>query len=151
MLFAAALDIHSKKERMCDSMNPIIWQYVGIFFAALTAILIGLLLWRRRELRRMEAMGAAKIIAPWGFDLLTKLLDAYAVGNYFGRDSVTRVIHEIIDELKGGGLPAMLKKIGWKVVEGVFLKNEDDRKRLQGLLDTTAASVSDLQAPPAAL
>jgi hypothetical protein len=128
-------------------MNPVIWQYVGIFFATLAAILIGLLLWRRRELRRMNAMEVAETLASWGFDLLAKLFRAYAVGNYLGKDSVTRVIHEIIDEIKGGGLPAMLKKVGWKVVEGVFLKNDDDRKRLQTMLDTTAAVVNNLTPP----
>jgi len=132
-------------------MNPVIWQYVGIFFATLAAILIGLLLWRRRELRRMEAMAASKLIAPWGFDLLSRLLDAYSVGNYFGKDSVTKVVHEIIDEIKGNGLPAMLKKVGWKVVEGVFLKNEEDRKKLQTMLDTTAAAVNDLTPPTPAV
>lgn len=130
-------------------MSPLVWQYVGIFSAALAAILIVLLLWRRRELRRTHAMEVAEVLASWGFDTLAKLFRAYAVGNYLGKDSVTRTIHEVIDEIKGGGLPSMLKKIGWKVVEGVFLKNSDDRLRLQTLLDTTAAgaAVSALTPP----
>jgi hypothetical protein len=109
--------------------------------------------WRRREVRRMRANDVAREIGPWGFDHLSKLLTAYAIGNYFGADSVTRVTHEIIDELKGGGLPAMLKKIGWKVVEGVFLKNPDDRLRLKNLLDAAAilAPKSELTPPPPAL
>jgi len=95
----------------------------------------------------MDAMTTASTLDAWGFELLAKLFRAYAVGNYFGKDSVARVIHEIIDDVKGGGLPAMLKKIGWKVVEGVFLKNADDRKQLKTLLDTTALSVNTLSPP----
>ncbi len=134
-------------------MTPLIWQYVGIFFAALAAILLFLLFWRRRELRRMRAMDVAREIGPWGFEHLSRLLTAYAVGNYFGADSVARVTHEIIDELKGGGLPAMLKKVGWKVVEGVFLKNADDRSRLKDLLDAAVklAPKTELEPPPPAV
>jgi hypothetical protein len=134
-------------------MTPLIWQYVGIFFAALTAILLFFLFWRRRELRRMRAMDLAREIGPWGFDHLSRLLTAYAVGNYFGADSVTRVTHEIIDELKGGGLPAMLKKIGWKVVEGVFLKNPDDRTKLADLLAAASllATRAEIAPPPPTL
>ena len=130
-------------------MSPLFWQYVGIFSASLAAILIGLLLWRRRELRRMEAAECAAVVKAWGFDLLAKLLTAYSVGNYFGKDSVTRVVHEIIDEIRSGGLPAMLKKVGWKVVKGVFLTNAEDRKILADLLAATSPSLT--VEPPAPL
>jgi len=132
-------------------MSPLIWQYVGIFLASLVVLLIGLLLWRRRELRRTRAIEVAEILASWGMETLAKLFRAYAVGNYLGKDSVTRTIHEIIDEIQSGGLPAMLKKVGWKVVEGVFLKNPEDRTRLQTLLNTTTASAvlaSPVPPPP---
>jgi len=131
-------------------MSPLTWQYIGIFSTALAVLLAGLLLWRRRELRRYEAMEVAQEVAPWGFDQLTKLLNAYAIGNYIGKDSVARVIREIIQELKGGGLPNMLRKIGWKVVKNVFLQNADDRKELRALLsvaDATAVKTPPIEPP----
>lgn len=117
-------------------LGPVVWQYAGIFFAGLTAILLGLLLWRRRELRRYRAMEAADEMAQWGLSRLAKLLRAYAVGNYFGADSVTRVTHQLIDDIQSEGLGTMLRNVGWKVVENVFVKDEDDRKRLVKLLET---------------
>ena len=119
-------------------MGPVFWQYVGMFFAALAAILLGLLLWRRRELRRYRAMEAADEMAQWGLTRLAKLLRAYAVGNYLGADSVTRVTHQLIDDIQSEGLGAMLRTVGWKVVENVFLKGEDDRKKLAKLLQTSS-------------
>jgi hypothetical protein len=113
------------------------WQYVGIFSAALAAVLLVLLLWKRREDRRYRAVELADTLALWGFDRLAKLLRAYAVGNYFGANSVGRVTREIVDDMRSGGLPTMLRSIGWKVVEGVFLKNSDDRAKLMELLTTT--------------
>ena len=114
--------------------GPVFWQYTGIFCAVLAAILLGLLLWRRRELRRYRAMEAADEMAQWGLSRLAKLLRAYAVGNYFGADSVTRVTHQLIDDIQSEGLGTMLRTVGWKVVENVFVKDEDDRTRLSKLL-----------------
>jgi len=128
-------------------MNPVIWMYLGIFSAALAAILLGLLLWRRREDRRYRAIELADTLSAWGFDRFAKLMRAYAIGNYLGANSVTRVTHEIVDDLLGGGLPAMLRSIGWKVVEGVFLKNDDDRAKLQKLL--AVPTVKTKVQPPA--
>jgi ATP-dependent Zn protease len=134
------------------NMTPLVWQYIGIFSTALAAILLGLLLWRRRELRRQRAIEVGNEIAPWGFEHLSRLCTAYAVGNYLGRDSVTRELHAIIDEVKAGGLPTMLKKVGWKVVKGVFLVNADDRKELRKLLDAADAvpTVNVVPPPPVA-
>lgn len=118
-------------------LGPVFWQYLGIFSAALAAILFGLLLWRRRELRRYRAMEAADEMAQWGLSRLAKLLRAYAVGNYFGADSVTRVTHQLIDDIQSEGLGTMLRSVGWKVAENVFAKDQDDRKRLRKLLETS--------------
>lgn len=118
-------------------LGPVFWQYTGIFSAALAAILLGLLLWRRRELRRYRAMEAADEMAQWGLSRLAKLLRAYAVGNYFGADSVTRVTHQLIDDIQSEGLGTMLRNVGWKVAENVFAKDQDDRKRLLKLLEVS--------------
>ena len=128
-------------------MNPVIWMYVGVFSTALAAILLFLLVWRRRELRRTTAGMLANKCAEWGLTQLARLFTAYSIGNYFGTDSVTRVLHEIIDELQEGGFEKMLKKVGWKVVEGVFLKDGDDRKKLRALL-TSAETLSASEAVP---
>jgi hypothetical protein len=117
-------------------LGPVFWQYAGIFFAALSAILLGLLLWRRRELRRYRAMEVADEMAQWGLARLAKLLRAYAVGNYFGADSVTRVTHQLIDDIQSEGLGNLLRNVGWKVVENVFVKDPEDRKKLAKLLET---------------
>jgi hypothetical protein len=116
-------------------LGPVFWQYAGIFSAALAALLLGLLLWRRRELRRYRAMEAADEMAQWGLSRLAKLLRAYAVGNYFGADSVTRVTHQLIDDIQSEGLGTMLRNVGWKVVENVFVKDQDDRRKLLKLLE----------------
>ena len=128
-------------------MEPVIWMYVGIFSTALAAILLGLLLWKRREDRRYEAMAAYEELAPWGIEPLNKLLSAYAVGNYFGKDSVVRAIRQIVQDLKAGGLPAMLRKLGWKVVKGLFLTNAEDRKELRTLLDAAEAATHVVGSP----
>jgi hypothetical protein len=132
-------------------MNELlVWQYIGIFFAALAAVTLFLYGWGRREERREKAGELAVTMNEWGFEHLAKLLRAYSIGNYLGKNSVTRTVHEMIDELKtDGGLRAMLKKIGWKVVEGVFLKNADDRTRLQTLLtaSTTIAQATGVTPP----
>ena len=130
-------------------MNPVTWMYIGIFSTALAAVLLGLLLWRRREDRRYEAMAAYETIAPWGIEPLNRLLSAYAVGNYFGKNSVVRAIREIVQDLQGNGLPAMLRRLGWKVVKGLFLTNADDRKELRALLDAADAVKSKAVETPA--
>ena len=133
-------------------MNELLfYQYGFIFFAALAAVTLFLYGWGRREERRTKASELAVTMAEWGFDLLAKLLRAYSIGNYIGANSVARTIREIIDELQtDGGLKAMLKKIGWKVVEGVFIKNADDRTRLQTLLTASEAlTAATAVTPPA--
>jgi hypothetical protein len=71
------------------------------------------------------------------------------VGNYLGADSITRVTHQLIDDIQSEGLGTMLRSVGWKVVESVFVKDEDDRKKLLKLLEasspeqTTKKSVPD--------
>lgn len=131
-------------------MEPLYWQYVGIFASALAAVLLVLALWGRREDRRTIASKLAVKCAEWGLTQLSRLFMAYAIGNYIGKDSVTRVLHEIIDELQDGGLEAMLRKVGWKVVEGVFLKNDADRSKLQTLVAASAKAVSpETVTPPA--
>jgi hypothetical protein len=123
-------------------------MYIGIFSTALAAVLLVLLLWKRREDRRYRAIELADTLSKWGFDRFAKLLRAYGIGNYFGANSVTRVTHEIIDDLQGSGLESMLKNIGWKVVEGVFLKSDVDKEKLKSLLAAAAVS-APVAVPPA--
>ena len=111
-----------------------IMQRISMFAVVFAAAMLFFYLWGKREERRYKAQAVAKKLHEWGFVLLAKLFDAYAVGNYIGKNSVGRCIREIIDEIQSGGLPAMLKTIGWKVVEGVFLKDDNDRARLTELL-----------------
>jgi len=115
-------------------MNPVIWQYIGIFSTILAVVLLAALVWRRRELRRYEAMELADKFAEWGLDPVVRLLRAYAVGNYIGKDSIGRVIRELIADLKSGGLESMLRRIAWKIIKNVFLENADDRAQLTKLL-----------------
>ncbi len=114
--------------------NLEIMQRISMFAVAFAAAMLFFILWGKREERRYEAQETAKLMDKWGFGLLTKLFDAYAVGNYIGKNSVGRCIREIIAEVQSGGLPAMLKNIGWKVVKGVFLTNDEDRAKLKKLL-----------------
>jgi hypothetical protein len=115
----------------------LIWQCVGIFFAALAGVVLFLYFWHRREQRRDRAIELYAILDKWGFSQLARLAKAYSIGNYLGADSVGRVTREVVEELTSGGLPAMLRKIGWKVVEGVFLKCVEDREKLVKLLADT--------------
>ena len=109
-------------------------QRISMFAVAFAVTMVFLFLWGQREERRTRAMEIVAILRKWGFDLLAKLFFAYGIGNYIGKDSVSRIIREIYSELTGSGLPTMLRKVGWKVVEGVFLKDEKDRARLTELL-----------------
>ena len=132
-------------------MSPTVYMYIGVFSTALAAILLFLLVWRRRELRRTKAGKLASKCEGWGLEHMQRFFLAYSIGNYFGADSVTRVVHEIIDELQAGGLEKMLTKVGWKVVKHIFLTNGDDRKELRTLLDAAeAVKTSVVEAPPPA-
>ena len=114
--------------------NIEIMQRICMFAVAAAATALFLLFWGKREERRYKALKVAEKLEAWGFTLLSKLFRAYAIGNYIGKDSVGRCIREIIDEIQSGGLPAMLRTIGWKVVKGVFLTNDEDRAKLKELL-----------------
>ena len=115
-------------------ISPVVWQYIGVFSTILAVLLFGMLLWRRREERRLEAMEASHTLYAWGMVLMAKILSAYAVGNYIGKDSVGRGIRELIAEIKEGGLGKILRKVGWKMVKNVFCKDADDRKELEKAL-----------------
>lgn len=117
--------------------HPLFWQYFGIACAACVVVLVILTLWGRRERRRSRAIELVGILDAWGFTQFARLVKAYAIGNYIGEDSFGRVAREIISDLLGEGLPKMLRKVGWKVVEGVFLKDKDDRLKLTKLLEDT--------------
>lgn len=111
-------------------MVSTIWLYIASFFIALAAVLLFFLLWRRRELRRQRALEVLRKIAPWELAYLPDILEAYAIGNYFGRDSVTRKIHELIDDIQAGGLDKILVRLGWKMVD-VFIRNPETLNQLR--------------------
>jgi len=122
-----------------------LWMYVAVFCIALAAVLLFFLAWRRRELRRKRALEVLRKIAPWELAYLPDILEAYATGNYFGRDSVTRKIHELIDDIQAGGLDDILVRLGWKMVDA-FIKNPDTLKKLQ---DKLAGKPEVVMTPPA--
>jgi hypothetical protein len=124
---------------------------IGIFSSALAAVLLFLLLWRRRELRRYEAMELCDHVRDWGLDDLARLLRAYTVGNYIGRDSVVRIARELIEKIKTEGMPALLRKVGWKMLVNVFLKNPEDLKKVREELALAEARANPPAIVPAAL
>jgi len=128
--------------------NLEIMQRISAFAVMFAVAMLGLWLWGRREDRRNHALDLAETLKEWGLDILSKLFRAYAIGNYIGKDSVGRTLREIYRELKGSGLLAMLRKVGWKVVEGVFLKNEADRATLTELLAKPFVPETKLEPPP---
>ncbi len=120
-------------------LSEAVWAYVGIFSTALALIFGVLLLWRRRELRRDDAFDVAVWAAEWGLTrVVAPFAKAYTIGNYFGKDSMGRIIRELVMEIRSGGLKNILRECGWKVVENVFVKNEVDRIKLFELLETAA-------------
>ncbi len=114
-------------------MNPIAWQYIGYFAGPLVLVLLGLLLWTRREQRRARAFDLAATFTEWHLDDLARLCKAYTIGNYLGADSVTRIIHQIISRLENEGALSVFRNLGWKMVD-VFLGNADDLKKLKDLI-----------------
>lgn len=111
-------------------MVSILWFYGCMAAAGLAVVGLGLALWGRRENRRSEALDILAKIGPWGIEPLNRILKAYAIGNYLGKDSITRVFHEMIDDLKGNGLDKMLTRLGWKMVDQ-FIKDPDTLKTLK--------------------
>jgi hypothetical protein len=111
-----------------------IMQRITALAVAFTAAILFFWFWGRREERRTRALDLSEVFAQWGLDALAKFFRAYGIGNYIGKDSVARTLREIYHDVKGSGLPAMLRKVGWKIVEGVFLKNAADRAKLAELL-----------------
>ncbi len=125
-----------------------LWMYVAVFCISLAAVLLFFLLWRRRELRRKRALEVLRKIAPWDLAYLPDILEAYATGNYFGRDSVTRKIHELIDDIQAGGLDKILVRLGWKMVDA-FIRDPETLKELKAKIAGTPEVT--LTAPPPAL
>jgi hypothetical protein len=119
-------------------MQPVFWQYVGFFAGPLVLILLVLLLWSRREKRRARAVKLSETFREWKLNDLADLCLAYAIGNYIGTDSVTRIIHKIIDRLEAEGAPAVFRGLGWKMAD-VFISNADDLKELQRRIDVAVA------------
>jgi hypothetical protein len=136
-------------------MDPIVWQYIGYFAGPLVLILLGLLLWKRREQRRTKAVKLAATFRDWKLDDLADLCLAYSIGNYLGTDSVTRISHKIIDRLEHEGAAAVFRSLGWKMAD-VFIANPDDLKELQkriaaalALAGTAAVALAPLAGPAA--
>lgn len=108
-----------------------VMAYVGVFAVVLSAILLFLLLWKRREDRRYRAIELAGELSAWGLDkTFGRLLLAYAVGNYFGKDSVTRTTHELIDMIQERTLPEVLKNL-FKKLFLHFIKQPEDLAWMQ--------------------
>ena len=117
---------------MFESVPDVVWKNIGIFSTMFAAFMFAFVLWRRREVRRGEALKLLEKVAPWGIEPINKFLRAYGIGNYIGKDSMGRVVREVIADLMSeGGLTSMLKRVGWKVVKGVFLRSAEDREKLQ--------------------
>ncbi len=122
-------------------LEPTTIEYVAIFFVALSVILLYLAIHRVREKFKGRLLKVLSKISPWGIEPLNKLLHAAIIDNWIGKDSIGRVLREILSDLNGDGLVKMLRRVGWKVVKNVFLKNTEDREQIRKLL-----SFADAQA-----
>jgi hypothetical protein len=119
-------------------MSQVAWQYVGYFAGPLTLILLALLLWSRREKRRVKAIKLSETFREWKLNDMADLCLAYAIGNYIGTDSVTRIIHKIIDRLEAEGAVSVFRGLGWKMAD-VFIANPDDLAELQRRISVAVA------------
>ena len=134
---------------MFDFLTPAVSHYIAVFSIVFAVVMLILVLWGRRESRRMEAQELLTKIASWEITPANRLLSAYVIGNYIGKDSIGRVLREVIADLKGDGLPNTLKRLGWKIVKGAFLTNAEDRGTLRKLLDAAEALPNaTVEAPP---
>ena len=119
---------------MLDFLSPKQIEYIAIFSVALSVFVLYFAVHRWRELRKEKIWDLQKKISPWGIGPLDKFLKAYVIDNWIGKDSIGRVIREIIADLRGDGLIIMLRKLGWKIVKNEFLKKAADRAVLAQLL-----------------
>ncbi len=108
--------------------------YVGCFTGPLSLVLLGLLLWHKREVRRDVAFDLCVEMEKWGLGLIAKLLKAYTIGNYLGKDSMGRTIRKIVADIQLHGLPAMLEDLFWKLLAH-FLKATEKRDEIRKQLE----------------
>jgi hypothetical protein len=121
-------------------MTPLlVWQAIGITALALGGVLLFLLLWRRGEELREKLLTVLTEIEKWELADLARLLRAFIVRNFFGRDSVTRVVHELWDRIQAEGIIGMLRKTSWKVLENDFLATPEGIQRVEALVAAAKA------------
>jgi len=114
-----------------------VWMYVGIFSTVLAAVLLGLLLYNRRETRRYRAVEVAIELGSWGLGKIASVLLAYGVGDYSG---LAKAVDALVDRLKQDGLPKMLSELFWKLLTH-NLEDEDGRKRIREQLEAAEGVV----------
>lgn len=113
-----------------------VWMYVGIFFAALSAVFLFLMLYNRRERRRYHAIEAAVELGQWGLSDLSVGLTAYGVGDYSG---FTRALIHFVRDVKTKGLPSMLTGLFEKLLVH-YVKDELWRKKISDALTMAGGS-----------
>lgn len=128
--------------------NLIPWDMLGMITAPALVLLLILVLWRRRELRRQEAGKAASVLKAWGLDDIAMILQAYEIGNYLGKDSIARCVHKLIVRIQGEGLPAMFDNVFWQILKHVYLKTDNGRDKITESLRIAIAEAKILAEKP---
>lgn len=111
--------------------------YACIFFAVAAITAVVLLLKRRKETFGKDLIPLVSKFDAWGFPIISRLLTAVILDNWLGKDSVTEIMHEIVDMLKRDGLVKLVREVSWKGLKGIFLTNQEDRAEVERLLRET--------------
>lgn len=111
--------------------QQLVWQCVGVFSAVLSAVLLVLLIYNRRERRRYRAADLAIELSRWNLPRLPALFQAYAVGDYSG---MVRGIGNLLDLLKTDGLPKVFEAFFRRLLEH-FVKDGDWRAEIRTAVD----------------
>lgn len=106
------------------------WDVVGPVSLACLVCLFILVLWRRREKRRVAAGEASGIFKAWGLTDIGNLLAAYEIGNYLGKDSIFRCFKVIVKRVREEGLPAMMENAFWQMLRNHHLKTAAGRAKV---------------------
>lgn len=128
-------------------VSPVVWQYVGIGATAFALVMLGLLVYNRREKRRYKAAAVAGELEKWGLTKLAGVFRAYAVGDYSGLVKAVDALYDKMTAAMGGPGSAtidLLTEAFWKMLAH-FLGDGQSRQRIREMLDA-ADSVAQKRA-----